>query len=91
MTNTESLKANIKQAIEANKLNIGSETTKKLLAQEKLQKIMVASNCREDLKQDINHYAAVGNIEIENLDMDSEELGIMCKKNFNVAVVSIQK
>jgi ribosomal protein L30E len=60
----------------------------KLLRQGELSKIMLASNCNRTLVEDVKHYG--GDAEIIELDVPNEELGVYCKKPFNINVLGIR-
>ena len=55
-----------------------------------LNKIFLASNCRDDIKTEITHFANIQKVPVELLELSNEDLGILCKKNFFVAVLGIQ-
>ncbi len=68
---------------------IGADRVLKSLKSGSLGKIFLASNCRADLKADVEHYAGISGIPVVTLGMDNEELGVFCKKNFFIAVVGV--
>lgn len=70
------------------KLVFGSERTLKLLKNEKLKKIFLASNCKEDIKEEIKKYAKIFNVEVIELESPNDEIGVLCKKPFSVSVLS---
>lgn len=67
----------------------GVENVLKALKNKKLSKIFLADNCPQKISEDVAHYAGLSGVPIVLLDLDNEELGIMCKKNFFVSVVGI--
>lgn len=73
------------------KLVFGFEKTMKLLKKDKIKAIFLASNCSEIMKKDIKHYAKISNVEVADLEMKNNEVGIFCKKPFSVSVVSLEK
>lgn len=91
MTDVEAFKKELKAANETGKLNIGGDTTKKLLRNSELAKVFIAKNAAKELKEDIHYYADIAKVEYEDLDIDSSELGILCKKNFNISVIAFKK
>ncbi|MBT3408516.1 50S ribosomal protein L30 [Candidatus Woesearchaeota archaeon] len=91
MVNIDLFKGELKKSVESNKLNIGSKTTKKLIQNSLIEKVYMSKNIDLNIKSDIEHFCKIGNINFENLDIDSSELGILCKKNFNITVISFKK
>ena len=79
------------QALKSKKTIFGAERTMKLLKKDKLKAVFLASNTKEDLKEDFGHYAKIGNVELVELDMKNKEVGIYCRKPFSVSVVGLEK
>jgi len=74
--------------IKEEKLVIGRDKTFKMLKNEKLKKVFIASNCNEDVRNDIKKYAKISKIEVVELKIDNIELGARCKKPFSISVLS---
>jgi len=70
---------------------MGAKRTLKLLKIGNLEKVYIAKNCREDIRKDIEHYAELANVELIKLDITNDELGVVCKKPFNISVLSFEK
>lgn len=83
--------AEIRKLFEAGKLVIGAERAAKLLKQGKIEKVFIASNCRGDVKEDMESYARISKAELVQLDIENDELGIACKKPFSISVVGVVK
>ena len=66
---------------------IGTERILKNLKTGKLKKILVASNCREQIKKDINYYAKLADVKVIQLDIPNDEVGLVCKKPFSISVL----
>lgn len=81
----------LKSKILERKAIIGAERVLKGLRSGTLQKIFIASNCPEKVKADIRHYAELNAVLVTELKHNNEELGILCKKNFMVAVLGLIK
>tara|TARA_Y100000310_G_C20580360_1_gene762661 strand:+ start:830 stop:1108 length:279 start_codon:yes stop_codon:yes gene_type:complete len=79
----------LKSSVQDGKALIGKERVVKALRSGKVAKVFLASNCPSKIKDDILHYANLASVNIVELEQDNEELGIVCKKNFFVAVVGI--
>ncbi|MFP4403041.1 MAG: ribosomal L7Ae/L30e/S12e/Gadd45 family protein [Candidatus Woesearchaeota archaeon] len=89
-TKTSVLKE-IKDALKNNKAVIGTNETLKLLKQGKILKIFVSYNTSNDVKDDINYYTKISNINVIELDIPNEELGVVCQKPFSISVIGIIK
>ena len=74
----------IKNALEGNTAIIGLKRTLKC---KDLKKIVIASNCPEDM---IKKLKSKENITIETFEGNNIELGELCKKPFTVSVLSIK-
>ncbi len=83
-------KNEIKKAIEEGKLVIGTRKVMKKLKLKKLKLIIMASNCPENIKKDIEYYAKLSGTKIEIFDGTGKDLGIFCGKPFPAAVVAIE-
>ncbi len=79
----------LKQKVQEGKAIIGKERVVKALQSGSVTKIYMANNCPDKLKESILHYAKLAEVDVVGLDQDNEELGIICKKNFFIAVVGI--
>ncbi|MEK6835447.1 MAG: ribosomal L7Ae/L30e/S12e/Gadd45 family protein [Nanoarchaeota archaeon] len=77
----------LKQALKENKAIIGAQRVLKNLKTGKLTNVYLASNCPNTIKDDVNHYAKLYNIKVNELKESNEELGTICKKPFSIAVL----
>jgi large subunit ribosomal protein L30e len=73
------------------KLVIGSKRTVKYLKLGKVQKVFLAKNAPETIKEDIIYYSKLAGTDVSELPVTNEELGAILRKPFNVAVVSLMK
>ncbi|PIN86041.1 50S ribosomal protein L30 [Candidatus Woesearchaeota archaeon CG10_big_fil_rev_8_21_14_0_10_44_13] len=81
----------LKKLVKDKKAFVGTDQTIKNLKLGKVSKVLLSSNCPSDVKGDIKHYAALSNAKIEELDVPSDELGIICKKQFKISVMGVKK
>jgi len=81
----------IKKLIKSKNLVIGTERTIKNLRLGKVDKVILSSNCSEKVVNDLNYYASLSKAETIRLPYPNEELGVICKKNFPISVLSILK
>ena len=76
------------EVLKEGKFVIGRDRTLKLLKNDKLKKVFLASNCNEEDKKEIKKYAKLSNTEVIELDINNQELGSRCKKLFSISVLS---
>ena len=86
LTSTE-----IKKLIKAKNIVIGKERTLNNLKLGKVEKVIVSSNCAENVVNDLNHYSGLGKTETIKVNYLNDELGVICKKPFSISVLSILK
>jgi|SRR3989338_2747848 len=80
---------NLKNQAQSGRALIGLERVLKALRSQKLGKVFLARNCPAKMKEDIQHYAALAQVPVVELEQTNEELGVLCKKNFFVSVAGI--
>jgi len=85
------LEKEIKKAIETKKVLMGAQSTLKALKRGELASVVVASNCPEATKADLEHNAKVGSIATKQFEGNSADLGALCAKPFKIAVVGLLK
>lgn len=81
----------IKKMLKSGNLIIGAERTVKALRNDELTKIFLASNAKESLVKDIEHYAAIAKVEVEKLTIPNDDLGVICKKPFLISCIGLKK
>ena len=82
------MKAEIRKLLGSDKLIIGTDRCMKLLREGQLKKIMLASNANLQTVEDVQRYNS--GAEVIVLDVPNEELGVFCKKPFNISVLGIR-
>ena len=78
----------IRKALAAEKLVIGTDVVLKRLKNGEVSKVFVANNTPEIVKSDIAHYAKLGKTEVAYLEESNEDLKEICKKRFNISIVA---
>ncbi len=81
----------IKNAIEADKITIGTDSTLKYLNHDKLDSAIIAANCPGNIKCDIEKTAKLNNSKIYTFSGTSIELGATARKPFSISVLGIKK
>jgi len=84
------MKAEIRKLLGTDKLVIGTERTFRLLRKGELARVLLASNCADDVRTSVEHYAKLVSCDVVQLDVPNEELGVFCKKPFNIQVLGIR-
>ena len=80
----------IRKDIQEKEIIIGTERTMRGMKNKNISRVYVASNCPNEIKEDIVHYGKIGKIEVINLKENNEELGVICKKPFPISVLGIK-
>ncbi len=81
----------IKNNLKSKRLVLGASVAVKSLKRGSLAKVFLSSNCPESLRKDIAHYCGISGCSVETLDVQNDELGVVCKKLFPVSVVGLLK
>lgn len=72
------------------RLVIGQNSVIRSLKKGVLERVLVAKNCPEIIKERVKYYSKLLGITIEELRWNNEELGSACKKPFTVNIVGIK-
>lgn len=80
----------LKDALDNKNVIVGTKRTIKYLKIEKVKKIILANNCPEDIKKDIEHYSNLSQVKIETFDGTGKQLGIFCGKPFPINTIAIK-
>lgn len=77
----------IKKLLKDGKAVIGADRVKKMLRQNKLDRVYLAANAGEEAAESIMHYAKLLNIPVVRLEQPNDELGVVCKKQYSISVL----
>ncbi|MBW2968326.1 ribosomal L7Ae/L30e/S12e/Gadd45 family protein [Candidatus Woesearchaeota archaeon] len=83
--------AEIKKLVKEDRLIMGTERTVKALREGTVEKIFLASNCSEDVRESITHYAEISGAEVVDAGLQNDELGDICKRPHPIAVLGLVK
>ena len=86
----EKIMKDLREKLLSNKVIIGMDRVSKELKNGKIVLVYIANNCSESIKNDLNQYAKLSNTPLVELNVNNEELGVFCKKNFFVSVLGIK-
>ena len=81
----------LKNKIIEDKVVFGRENVVKALRNKEINSVLLASNCPKLVREEIMNLARISNIKVTEVEQDNEELGVICKKNFFVAVLGIKE
>jgi len=65
----------------------GTNIVIKKLKLGKLKKVFLAKNCKEDIREDILYYARLAKVEVIQLKIPNDEVGLICRKPFSISVI----
>lgn len=80
----------LKNKIQEGKIVVGTDKVLQRLKDKSLSRIFLANNCPKKTKENINYYAQLSKISVIDLEMNNEELGLFCKKNFFIAALGTE-
>ena len=81
----------LRKNVQSSKLVIGLREVRKMLKQDKLSRVFVASNLPEDSMIGMRQSCEAANCELVELAIPNDELGVMCKKPFSIVAVGVLK
>jgi large subunit ribosomal protein L30e len=79
----------IRQAVDTGKVILGSDKSVKSVKLGQAKLVILASNCPDAVRSDVEHYVKLANIPIHVYEGDSSALGLACGKPFLVSVVAV--
>lgn len=83
------LNREIRQAMTSGKVILGSDKGLKSLKLGQAKLVILALNCDEIVREDVERYAKLAGIPIHIYSGDSTELGLACGKPFLVNVMTV--
>ena len=80
----------LKVRVTEKKVIIGARSVLRALRTGSIGTIYLAKNCQAKMADDIKAYAALVSVPIVQLDMDNEEFGVFCKKNYFISALALR-
>lgn len=80
--------AELRKALQLKSIYFGTKETMKNLRNGKVNKIFLANNCPEKIKNDLEHYSKISKIKVIELNQPGDELALICKKGYPLTVIS---
>ncbi|MFC1487211.1 50S ribosomal protein L30e [Thermoproteota archaeon] len=73
------------------KIQIGAISALRSAKSKKAKLILLASNCPQSIREDIEYYCRLSEIPVSLFKGESSDLGALCGKPFNVSVLAIKE
>ena len=80
----------IRKVVKEGKAVIGTDSVVKGLKLGKINKVFITRNCPISVKKSIKHYASIAQVDVVQLKVPNDELGVLCKKMFSISVLGIK-
>jgi len=80
----------LRTALNNKNVIIGTKRTIKYLKIKNVKLVILANNCPENIKKDIEHYANLSEVKVETFDGTGKQLGIFCGKPFSITALAIK-
>ena len=77
----------LRKVLKEEKVIFGNDRCLKELRSGNLKGIFIAKNCPKETKNDLLRWAEINKIKITELDVNNDEVGMICKKPFSITVV----
>lgn len=72
-----------------NKLIYGTKQALKQIKHDHIKEVFLANDCTEETREKIKNYTNFSELKVYELQQSSEELALLCKKDFAVSVISV--
>ena len=79
----------IRKQLGSKNMIIGEREVMKGLLKGTIKKVYLAKNCKAQVKRDIEKSKEIASFDLEVVNLQNEELGILCKKPFSVSVIGV--
>ncbi len=80
----------IRKVVKEGKAVIGTDSVVKGLKLGKINKVFLTLNCPIAVKKSIKHYASIAQVDVVQLKVPNDELGVLCKKMFSISVLGVK-
>jgi len=79
----------IKTNIDSGNLIIGFNNVERAVKKDAVKKIIIASNIPKDKEDTLKNLAVLNSCEVFKISTNNEDLGAICKKQYNIVVVGL--
>jgi ribosomal protein L30E len=80
-----------RKLIAAGRVVVGSKQVLQQLRLGGLERVFVAKNCPDRTRKSLEYYKSLQVFDLVRLEVLSDELGAMCKKQFVISVLGVRK
>jgi ribosomal protein L30E len=80
--------AKLKDIMKEKEMILGERVVLKQIRLGKISEVFIAKNCKVDLRETLDHYSKEFGIKVVELEVDAEEVGSICKKQFAIAILA---
>jgi ribosomal protein L30E len=81
----------LKKLTEQKRTIFGSTEVIKRLKQNKIQKVVIASNIPSGIEEDIKYNASLNSVDVEKIDLPNDELSMVFKRTHPLLAVGVLK
>jgi len=78
----------LKTALKEKNIIIGLKQTLKNMKKGGVKAVLLASSCKQEAKEKVEYLAKLKGVKVIELDLPSDEVGMICKKQYAVSVLS---
>jgi len=78
----------LKKALKDKTFTLGTDETIKKIKLGKVSTIFLAKDCNSSVREKILNYKKKSKLDVVELDINSAEIGALCKKQFSISVLS---
>ncbi|MFH1456133.1 MAG: ribosomal L7Ae/L30e/S12e/Gadd45 family protein [archaeon] len=78
----------LKTALKEKNIIFGLKQTLKNMKKGDVKTVLLASNCSQEAKKEIEYLAKLKSVKVVKLELASDEVGMICKKQYIVSVLS---
>jgi len=79
----------VRKIIEQKKAVIGTDRVIKGLQRQTLREVLLSSNVADSVRKMVLHHAKLAGVAVTELKENSEELAVLCKKPFHIAMIGV--
>lgn len=83
--------AEIKKELDKNNVIIGYKEVVKAVKNNLVTKVFFASNIEDHKKEELDKYCKITKVDLTDINLPNDELGIVCKKAFHISALAIKK
>lgn len=81
----------IKSYRKQDRLVFGAKQTTQLMRDRAAEKVYLAANCPDDVRREIEQYGRLSDVQVSVLEMPSDELGVLCRRQHMILVLGLRK